>query len=148
MSATKILVWVLCGAVGLWGLVTYVRMSLRLWLRAVRFEPPPQNIPQYLKKATIAVLAVCVASYGALVTYDWGFLSWIGAFLILTIIVVSFTTGNLWLRIRAGLKLYQIQQQSRAREGPGSGREGMNPLMANMPGAQDSANSSSHPGGH
>jgi hypothetical protein len=107
MSMAKIFGWIISGVIGLVSLSIYLRLSLRVWLRNLRFKSPPENVPQYLVKVTLAMLGVCIAGYGALLTYDQRFLSWFVAFVVMTIVVLIFTTGNLWWEIYWGRKSYQ-----------------------------------------
>ncbi len=112
MSVTKIAGWILCGVIGLLSLSIYLRMSLRVWLRNLRFESPPENVPQYLGKVALAVLGACVAGYAALLIYDWRFLSWFLVFLLVAIVLLFLATGNLWWEIYWGRKLYEKLSQT------------------------------------
>jgi amino acid permease len=112
MSATKIVGWILCGVIGLLSLSIYLRMSLRVWLRNLRFESPPENVLQYLGKVALSVLGVCLAGYAALLIHDWRFLSWFMVFLLIAIVLLIFATGNLWWEIYWGRRSYQKLQQS------------------------------------
>jgi uncharacterized membrane protein len=107
MSATRIVGWILCGVIGVLSLSLYLRMSLRVWLRNLRFESPPENVLRYLGKVALTVLGVCLAGYAALLIYDWRFLSRFPVFLLITIVLLIFATGNLWWEIHWGRKSYQ-----------------------------------------
>ena len=85
--------------IGLLSLGIYLWLSLRVWLRNLRFESPPENVSQYLGKVTPAMLGVCVACYTAILIYDWIFLSWFLIFLFITVVLLIFATGNLWWEI-------------------------------------------------
>jgi amino acid permease len=112
MSAMKVVGWILCGVIGLLSLSIYLRMSLRVWLRNLQFESPPENVPQYLGKVALTVLGVCLAGYAALLINDWRFLSWFLVFLLIAVVLVIFATGNLWWESYWGRKSYQKLQQS------------------------------------
>jgi amino acid permease len=112
MSAMKVVGWILCGVIGLLSLSIYLRMSLRVWLRNLEFESPPENVPQYLGKVALTVLGVCLAGYAALLIHDWRFLSWFLVFLLIAVVLVVFATGNLWWEIYWSRKSYQKLQQS------------------------------------
>ena len=108
--ATRAFLWVLCAVIGLWGAFSYVRLSFNLWIRALRSQPAPVQIRSYLLRTGIAVTAVFAAGYGALLVYSAAYLEWLGAFLVLTVVVVAGSVANLWWRIH--LRTTSLKRES------------------------------------
>jgi len=111
----RTLLWVLCAAIGLWGVFSYVRLSFDLWVSALRSQPAPVQIRSYLVRAGIAVTAVLAAGYGALLVYSMTYLEWLEVFLVITVVVVAGSVANLWWRIH--LRAASSRQKSQEDNG-------------------------------
>jgi hypothetical protein len=114
MSALQITLWLLCGFVGVAGMVSYLRLEWGQYLQALRYAPPPST-PRFYIRAAVSLVAFCGAAYGALLTYSWAFIELLGGFAVAVTLVVAGTLFSLWLRIELQRQRYQRWQQKGAK---------------------------------
>ena len=107
MTTWQVLGLIVCFVVGFVSLTQYLKLSWGVWIKNLKRKPVTSNVPQYLVKAALWLLLVCVSAYAALLIYEWEFISWFWVFWVATLVVLLSAVGSLYWEIYWGRRVQQ-----------------------------------------
>ena len=124
MSTVKTLGLICCSVIALVSLAVYFRLSWSVWVRNLRLKAPPKAVPAYLVKTASSLFVACSSAYVALLIYDWRFRSFFCVFLGVTLVLLLFSTGNLWWEIYWGRRLHRQRKERDMEDRQQNGKKG------------------------